>query len=495
MCPRVKTVPGRTDRVVIIGAGLGGLSAALHVAATGRDVTVLERALEPGGRCGLAQLGGYQLDTGPSVLTMPDVIESAFAAVGESMTDWLTLSRLDPAYRAHFADGSVIDVLAGLDAMTAQIESVCGSVNARGFSQFVDWLTALYRVQFDQFIDRNLDSVTDLSPGPIARLAALGGFRRLGAKVASFLPDERLQRLFSFQAMYAGVSPDRALALYAVITYLDSVQGVYFPTGGMHALPRALAGAAAKHGVAFRYATAATGIEVAAGRAVAVRTDTGERLLADVVVINADLPAAYAELLDPAVRRRRVRPLRYSPSCVLVHLATPTPASAHHEISFGSAWASTFTEIISDGRLMSDPSFLISTPTFSDPGLAPPGQQLRQVLFPTPNLAGARPIDWTAAGPRYLEHIAATVQSRGFATVAEAQVLLTRTPADWLAAGLAGGTPFSAAHTFTQTGPLRASTLDPQIENLLRCGSNVQPGVGIPMALISGHLAARRLPH
>jgi phytoene desaturase len=115
------------------------------------------------------------------------------------------------------------------------------------------------------------------------------------------------------------------------------------------------------------------------------------------------------------------------------------------------------------------------------------------VLFPTPNLAGARPIDWAQAGPGYLDHILTTLAERGF-DPAGAEVLAARTPADWLAAGLAGGTPFAAAHTFTQTGPLRPSTLDRHIDNVVRCGSNVQPGVGIPMALISGRLAAQRLP-
>jgi phytoene desaturase len=493
----MKTVPGRTGRVVIIGAGLGGLSAALHLITAGRDVTVLERADVPGGRCGLITQDGYRIDTGPSILTMPDVIEATFAAVGESMADWLTLHRLDPAYRGCFADGSTIDVLADVEAMTEQIAATCGSADALGYRRFAVWLRQLYEAQFAHFIDRNLDSVTDLGVPQIARLAALGGFRRLAPKVASFVHDERLQRLFSFQAMYAGLSPARALALYSVITYLDSVQGVYFPVGGMHALPRALADVATKHGAAIRYGTEATRIEVVNCRAVAVHTRDGERMTADVVVVNADLPTAYDQLLEPRYRTPRLGRLRYSPSCVLVHLGSPAPTrepacgAAHHVLSFGQAWAGTFTEIIKDGRLMRDPSFLVSTPTHTDPGLAPAGCQLRQILFPAPNLVHKSAIDWTSEGPRYLDEIRATLDERGFGGASD--LTLLRTPADWLAAGLRGGTPFAAAHSFAQTGPLRASTLDPRVENLVRCGSNVQPGVGIPMVLISGRLAALRV--
>src|ERR1700722_9429824 len=129
----MRTVPGPTDSVVIIGAGLGGLAAALHLAASGRHVTVLERETGPGGRCGLMIDGGYRFDTGPSVLTMPDVIERTLAVVGESLEDWLTLHRLDPAYRARFADGSTIDVHADVDAMADQITAVCGSADAAGY--------------------------------------------------------------------------------------------------------------------------------------------------------------------------------------------------------------------------------------------------------------------------------------------------------------------------------------------------------------------------
>jgi phytoene desaturase len=316
----------------------------------------------------------------------------------------------------------------------------------------------------------------------------MGGFRRLGPKVASFMDDERLRRLFSFQAMYAGLSPSRALALYAVITYLDSVQGVYFPAGGLQALPRAMADAAAKHGAQLQYGRTATRIEVVGQRAVAVHTADGERIAADVVIVNADLPAADRQLLD---RPARGRPPRYSPSCVLVQYGSTQPAKGHHVLSFGDAWSETFSEIIDRGRLMSDPSFLVSTPTFSDPSLAPAGRQLQHVLFPAPNLAHDHPIDWPAAGPAYLDQIRATLDDRGFDATGE--VLALHTPADWEAAGLAAGTPFAAAHTFGQTGPFRAGTLDPELENVLRCGSHVQPGVGIPMVLISGRLAAQRV--
>ncbi len=152
------------------------------------------------------------------------------------------------------------------------------------------YLRELYRVELPHFIDRNLDSPLQLVGAPLARLVAMGAFRRLDRKVASFVTDERLRRLFSFQAMYAGLSPARALAIYSVITYMDTVAGVFFPEGGIHAVPRALAAAAAAHGVTIRYNTGVRRLEVSGGRVRAVLTDTGERIPADAVVVNADLP-------------------------------------------------------------------------------------------------------------------------------------------------------------------------------------------------------------
>ncbi len=468
----MRTVDGPTENVVVVGAGLGGLSAALHLAGAGRRVTVVERAAVPGGRCGLIADAGYRFDTGPTVLTMPELVAAPLNAVGEELGDWLTLHRLDPAYRARFADGSTIDVRAGVDAMADEIARTCGGPDAAGWLRYVEFLRELYRVEMPHFIERNLDSPLQLVGLPLARLAALGGFRRLNRTVARFVRDERLQRLFSFQAMYAGLSPAQALSIYAVITYMDCVEGVYFPEGGMHAVPRALAGAAAKHGVEFRYDTAVTAVEVRDGRARGVLTAGGERIAADVVVVNADLPTAYGELLPPGYTPRRVRRLRYSPSAVVLHAGSSTAFDGltHHTIDFGTAWHDTFDEIIERGRPMSDPSFLLTTPSRTDPALAPPGRHTYYALFPAPNARGE--VDWAAHRARYRDEIGETLEKRGYAGFeAGIEVEHLVTPADWQAQGMAAGAPFAAAHTFGQTGPFRSPTLDRRIGNLVLCGS------------------------
>ena len=166
----MRTVPGPTDSVVVVGAGLGGLSAALHLAGAGRHVTVVEREAVPGGRAGLLRDHGYHFDTGPSVLTMPELLAQALAAVGEQLEHWLTLHRLDPAYRARFSDGTSIDVRAGVTEMADEIARTCSASDAAGYREFVSYLRRLYALEMPHFIDRNLDSATQLM-GAAARPA------------------------------------------------------------------------------------------------------------------------------------------------------------------------------------------------------------------------------------------------------------------------------------------------------------------------------------
>ena len=489
----VRTVSGPTESVVVVGAGLGGLACALHLAGAGRQVTVLEREPVPGGRAGRLTADGYEFDTGPTVLTMPDLIAEALDAVGENLTDWLDLTPLDPAYRAHYPDGSTLDVVTDTVRMAAEISRVCGPREADGYLRFADYARRLWQLERADFIDKNFDAPTDLLTANLVRLLMAGGFRRLQTKIDQFFRDPRTRRIFSFQSMYAGLAPHDALALYAVIAYLDSVAGVYYPRGGIHALPRALAGAAEKHGVEIRYGVTVSRVETSAGRATAVITADGERVAADVVVLNPDLPVAYRDLLPESRRPRR---LRYSPSCVVLHIGSSARYEriAHHNIHFGRSWKGTFTELIDRGELMSDPSLLVTNPSRTDPSVAPADRETYYVLAPVPNLEKA-PFDWHGDfGADYADRVIRTLEERGYVGFADAtEVRRVVTPADWADAGMAAGTPFAAAHSLFQTGPFRPGNLHPTLSNVVFVGSGTQPGVGVPMVLISGKLAAGRV--
>ncbi|MGB8021921.1 MAG: phytoene desaturase family protein [Candidatus Nanopelagicales bacterium] len=481
------------SRVIVVGAGLAGLSAACHLVGDGHDVTVLERNPGPGGRNDVLRSNGFTFDSGPTVLTMPELVDRALARVGASVATHLPLRRLDPAYRAVYADGSQLHVRAGVQQMRDEIAATVSAADADAFSEFVRWLGKLYDVEMRHFIDRNFDSVLDLlsRPGPAAKLVSLGGFSRLGRAVSRRFADDRLVRLFTFQAMYAGVAPADALAIYAVITYMDSIAGVWFPDEGMHAVPRALADAAAAAGAKFHYDTGVDRVLTDASGRVAGAEAAGQFLGADAVVLTVDLPAAYRTLLPGLRPPRAIRNGVYSPSAVVWHVGVRgTPSGvAHHNIHFGRAWDESFTQLIGQGRLMSDPSRLVTVPTLDAPQLAPDGHSVLYVLEPVPNTTAE--IDWSREREPMRERLAGFLAESGYPTDIVTEHLVT--PADWAAQGLAAGTPFSLAHTFFQSGPFRPPNVERRVPGLFFAGTGTTPGVGVPMVLISGELVSRRV--
>jgi phytoene desaturase len=485
-------------RVVVVGAGLGGLAAACHLVGRGHEVVVVDRGDEPGGRAGVWRTGGYTVDTGPSVLTMTGLLADTFAAAGAELTDHLELRPVDPMYRACFPDGSDIYVRRGREAMMAEIRTACGPAEAEGFGRFCDWLGRLYRVEQPNFIDRNFDSPVDLirRPGPAIDLVRMGAFRRVAAAVGSFFQDERLRQLFSFQSLYAGLSPFDALAVYCVITYMDTVEGVWFPVGGMHAVARGLAAAAEAGGARIRYSAPVARIVRrlgTSGPVTGVALEGGETIGADAVVANPDLPAVYRTLLPGVGMPRVARRGEYSPSCALWLAATTGPppgGAAHHNIHFGRDWKGSFDALLRRGVRQPDPSILVSVPTLTDPGLAPPGGHVLYVLEPVPTLDGA--IDWSWERDRLLADLTARVAALGYPV---ADVVDDRfvDPVDWERQGMERGTPFALSHRFFQTGPFRPANIDQRVPGLVLVGSGTVPGVGVPMVLVSGRLAAERV--
>ncbi|MFC9789989.1 phytoene desaturase family protein [Rhodococcus sp. NPDC127528] len=506
-----RVVTGRTDRVVVVGAGLSGLAAALHLRGCGRAVTLLERDDTVGGRVGVHSGPGYEIDSGATVLTMPELVAEALAAVGADFATVeppLRLRPLAPAYHARFADGTALGVHSDPDAMAAEVARVFGTAEAARYRGLRAWLARLYAAEFDRFIDANFDSALDLvnsrsALADVSTLVRIGGFGRLGPKVARFVRDPRLQRVFTFQSLYAGTSPAKALGIYGVIAHMDTSLGVYFPVGGMRTIAQAMANAFTAAGGVLRLGTEVTRIEYDGDRARRVHTADGSNVEVDAVVLTADLGGAQSLLPS---RRRPRRPVRHSPSAVVAHGTIPVEVtrrwsgSGHHTIDFGAEWERTFTEITARrgrGRLMSDPSLLLTRPACTDESLllTRDGQSHEplSILAPCPNLHSA-PLDWPALGGPYVRELLAELERRGYTGIAEHfRVDLVDTPQTWADRGMSAGTPFAAAHTFAQTGPFRRGNLDTGAANVVLAGCGTTPGVGVPTVLVSGKLAAQRI--
>jgi phytoene desaturase len=483
-------------KVLVIGAGLSGLAAACHLRGAGHDVVVLERESLVGGRAGRLDEGGFRFDTGPVVMTMPELLAEPLRAVGADPAAAVPMRRLDPSYRAHYADGTTFDVHAEMDVLRKEVERTFSAADARGLDDLLVWLEKLHDTEFETFLDRNYDSPLDLarSPRKGVDLLRLGGFRSLDAVVSQHLHDERLRRVFSFQALYAGVSPQQARAVLAVISYMDVVRGVFYPEGGMHRVPAAMAEALVAAGGEVHTGVAVTELlRRADGSARGVVCEDGEVVLADAVVCTVDLPVAYERLLPGLRPPRVVRRARYSPSAVVWHVGvrgTVTPDTAHHNIHFGHQWPEAFEALVKRGDLMPDPSRLVTVPSVSDPTAAPEGSTALYVLEPVPHLGGGR-VDWASERPRIRERLAAFLDEAGYPSDVQVERLVD--PVDWQDQAMAQGTPFALAHTFLQSGPFRPRNVDKRVPGLVFAGSGTTPGVGVPMVLMSGKHAAQRL--
>ncbi len=414
---RTRTVSSPTDRVVIVGAGLAGLSAGLYLRGAGRDVTILESNSSVGGRVGVYQGNDYSIDNGATVLTMPELVEDALAAVGAdpaSTNPKFVVHKLDPTYHARFADGTALDVHADPEDMAAEVSRVCGPEEAQRYRALRRWLNRIFDAEFDRFMDADFDSPLGLvnsrdAVKDLSRLVALGGFGKLGGQVDRKIRDPRLRRIFTFQALYAGVAPSRALAVYGAIAHMDTSLGVYFPEGGMRTIAESMADAFTETGGILHLGRTVERLEVSDRRVHTVHTRDGERFDCDAAVLTPDM-AVTDSLLRPHTRLRP-RPVRTSPSAVVIHgtvssaVADEWPAQRHHMIDFGEAWKRTFAEITARrgrGRLMSDPSLLVTRPAQTDPSLVfSRDGRIREplsVLAPCPNLDSA-PLDWEVLGP------------------------------------------------------------------------------------------------
>ena len=480
-------------RIVVVGAGLGGLSAAAHLSKRGHEVTVLERDSVPGGRAGVLSEAGFRLDTGPTVVTMPDVLSATFAAAGSELADFVRLHPVDPMYRAIFDDGATLYIRRGRDEMTEEIRAFSGSHDAQGFGRFSDWLESLHRIEMSHLVDVNFDSPFDVlrSWRAVAALVRRGGFGRLGPRIGSYFDDPRLHQVFGSQALYAGLAPRHALGIQTVVTHTDT-SGAFVPEGGMHSIATSLACAIERAGVKIRYRSPVTRLlRGAAGSINGVEVAGSDRVAADAVVCNADLPVAYRTLLGGVDAPRITRRGRYAPSCLLwiAGVRGERPAgAAHHNLHFGGRWDESVKAVITSGRRMPDPSVRVTIPA-AESTVAPDGCSSLYVLEPMPNLDGH--IDWSKERDRIAGELRRRVAAFGYPD----DVVVERVydPLDWEAMGLERGTPFALAHTLRQSGPFRPNNVDARVPGLVFVGSSTRPGLGVPMVLISGRLAADRV--
>ncbi len=485
------------QRAIIIGAGLGGLATAALLAKDGYEVTVLEKHDQVGGRARVFEQDGFRFDMGPSWYLMPDVFEHFFGLFGKRVADYLTLQKLDPSYRIKFAEGELVDFRADVDDAAAIFERWEVGAGDK-FRTYIRQTEEQYRVALDGFVYKNYDSLLDfVTLKNLKDGRKLDVFRTMESSLKRWFKDERIRKVLAYQLVFLGSSPYSTPALYRLMNHVDFGMGVYYPMGGIHELPQAIWKLAQEHGAALRLEAEVERIAVENGRARGVQLTDGTKLEADVVVSNADghwtdthLLGGENQVYSQAWWDRRV----LAPSAFILYLGIKGRVRelTHHNLIFSADWKKNFAQIFDTPELPADPSLYVCAPSVTDPTVAPKDHENLFVLVPIPPRVQPSEQQLDAYEDAILTFIA---EQFGIADLTERIVTRRRyTGVDFEADYHSqGGTALGLAHNLGQTAVWRPNNTHPRVKNLYYVGAGTNPGIGMPMVLVSAQLARKRL--
>jgi phytoene desaturase len=482
--------------IIVIGGGLGGLAAAIRLAARGRRVVLLEKNERVGGKLNLIAEEGYTFDTGPSLLTMPWVLRELFATAGRRLEDELTLLSIEPTCRYRWPDNTRFDASQSLPLLLQEIARLDPRDQA-GFFRFIAYAASIYSAVAGPFLLKPFDGLRDLlTLASLRDIWAIDPFRTVDRAVRSFFRSPYLRQVFDRYATYNGSSPYRAPATFNLIAYIELVEGGWYVRGGMYELARALERLATQLGVEIRTRCPVARIAVYGRRACGVVLENGERLSAAAVVVNTDPRYAYESLLPTEWRTAR-RLARLEPSCsgfvLLLGVDQVYPDLAHHNIFFSADYRTEFMAIFDEGLPAPDPTIYICATSVSDPVHAPPGHMNLFVLINAPALGPQ--IDWRIAAAGYRDLVVRKLERMGLAGL-EQHIRYERiiTPEDLRARyNSPGGAIYGLASNRPWTAFLRPPLRAREARGLYFVGGGTHPGGGIPLVLLSGRAVVERI--
>ena len=476
------------SRVVVIGAGVGGLASAARLAVLGHDVTVCERSTAIGGKLGVLRQQGFTFDTGPSLVTMPQVFRELFAATGDPLDSVLTLRPVEPIARYRFADGTMLDATADLTTFCDTLDTALGEGSGDDWRRFMQRAERIWDATHVPFLESPLHGIRSLlrQSYKVADVAAIAPWKTLRTLGNHYLRDPRLRMFLDRYATYTGSDPRKAPAALAVVPYVEQAFGAWYAEGGLHLLGRAMADRATERGATLRVDTEVTAITLAGNRVDGVTLADGSHLPADVVVANADASVVYRDLLPRRDMQRRLA--RTTPSLagfvVLLGLRGRTADLAHHTVLFPEDYDAEFDAVFG-GRPVDDPTVYISAP--DDPAAAPDGDEAWFVLV---NAARNGPVDWDARANDYATHVVDLMARRGLDIRDRVVVREVRSPADL---ERATRSPGGSIYGSSSNGPL-AAFLRPAnasgVTGLFLVGGSSHPGGGLPLVTLSARIVA-----
>ena len=483
--------------ILIIGAGLGGIAAAAHLAQRGLHVTVLEKNARPGGRCDRFSRDGHHFDTGPTLFIMPHVYEDEFAALGTSLHEMLDLQRVDPTYRLVFDDGSQFALTSDMKAMHDQLDAIePGSF--QGFLRYIDEGGRHYHEAMQHLVNRDFRTASAFfSLRNLPLLFSLRPLSRHYGHMRAYFDEPRLKSAFTFQDVYMGLSPFEAPATFSMMPYTEIAHGVWYPKGGMYRVVEALMEITQQAGVEFAFDTAVKQIELNGQRAKGVILEDGQRLQSDAVLANADLPYVYRELLPADGQAERLAHKRYSCSVISFFWATDRPYSVlgPHTLFLADDYRANFDAIIHDLTIPANPSLYIHAPARLDPAMAPAGEDTLIAVVPVGHMSERQDEDWKGLIKQARQAVFRRLELLGV-TGLEAHIKFETcfTPLSWRKRyNLVRGSTHGLCHNLMQLGYLRPGNRHARYHNLYFVGASTHPGTGLPTALVSARLAAQRM--
>lgn len=482
-------------RVVVIGAGFGGLAAAIRLRARGHEVVLLEKRDQPGGRAAVFRQDGFTFDAGPTIITAPHLIAELFEVAGRRIDDYVTLVPVDPFYRVRFDDGASVD-WSGDDAQRLSAIAALSPADVDGYRRFAARSRDIFEQAFP-LVDQPFDRIGTMLRA-LPRLVRSRAWQSVASLVASEVRDERIRQLLSFHPLLIGGNPYDSPSIYALIHELERRWGVWFARGGTGALVSALARLFAEMGGRLRLGAEVVSIDVeSGGSATGVTLGSGERVAADVIVCNGDVVRAYRDLVPRRARTRntdaRLARYRQSMSLFVVYFGTSRRYDdvAHHEILLGPRYKGLLDDVFDRGHLATDFSLYLHRPTATDDSLAPPGCDAWYVLSPVPHLGGA--VDWETAAESYrdriMHHLAARVLPGLNAHLVTERRVDPRYFRDELNSHL--GSAFSVQPLLTQSAWFRPHVQSEDVRNLFFTGAGTHPGAGIPGVISSAKIVDR----
>jgi phytoene desaturase len=484
--------------VLIIGGGIGGLATACMMAKKGYSVTLVEKNAKIGGRANIFSSQGFTFDMGPSWYLMPDVFEHFFNLIDEKISDHLDLVRLKPSYRIFFKDeNKVVDLNSNIEEDKKIFEAI-----EAGSGEKLEEYLALSKMQYEiaikDFMYKNYNTVFDFfNKRVMTEGRKLSVFAKMNEYVERFFKSEILKKIMQYQLVFLGSSPYNTPALYNIMSHIDFNMGVYYPQGGIYKIIQALENIATKYGVKILTSSPVKKIVVENKKASGVELESGKLLTADIVISNADIEHTETNLLPKEARTLKKKywdKTIMAPSAFILYIGVKdkVPSLLHHNLIFSKDWRHNFGQIFDKPAWPDDPSLYVCCPSKTDPSVAPAGKENLFVLVPI------------ASGLEYTEEALEAYKQKIIATIAKEMNIpdfknrieysrmysVKDFAKDYNAYK---GSALGLAHTMMQTAIFRPNNRSKKVSNLYYVGAGTNPGIGMPICLISAELVYKRI--